>query len=170
MKKSGKINRFDPTDTSWATKFPKCAALFRGAGWFSFFEKIIGFNLEVSHHFSQNLINGTVTFNTLKFELMEDLIAEAIGIPIDGESWFKKIPFSFDPNDFLLLGNKALDWSKGVHLENFKPEWREAICIVQSYITCDDRFASIFKYHIRFLQHLNQQSRMNLPFFLLKSL
>ena len=50
------------------------------------------------------------------------LIILTTSIPIYGESWFRNIPFSFDPNDFLLRGNKALDWSKGVPLENFKPE------------------------------------------------
>ena len=84
MGKSGKINRFEPTDISWVTKFPECAVLFRAAGWFRFFEKITGFNPEVSHHFAQNFIDGTVTFNTLKFELTEDLIAEATSISIDG--------------------------------------------------------------------------------------
>ena len=116
MGKSGRINRHEPTDTSWAIKFPECATLFRTTGWFSFFEKITGFNPEVSHHFSQNFINDTVTFNTLMFELTKYLIAEATGVPIDGESWFKKIPFSLDPNDFLLPGNETLDWSKGVQL------------------------------------------------------
>ena len=52
MGKSGKINRFEPTDTSWAIKFLGCETLFRTTGWFSFFEKITGFNPEVSHHFS----------------------------------------------------------------------------------------------------------------------
>ena len=84
--------------------------------------------------------------------------------------WFKNIPFSFDPGDFLLPGNETLEWGKGIHLEKFKPEWKEAIGIVQSYITCEGIFTLVFKYHIRFLQHLNQQSKMNLPFFLLKSL
>ena len=65
---------------------------------------------------------------------------------------------------------KRLDWRKGVHLVNFKPKLREMIGIIQSYITCDGRFTSVFKYHVRLLQHLNQQSKMNLPFFLLKSL
>ena len=170
MRKSGKINRFKPIDTSWATKFPECAELFRAAGWFGFFERITGFNAEVSHHFSHNIINGTVIFNTLKLELIEGLIAKATGIPMDGEAWFKKTPFSFNPNDFLLSRNETLDWSKGVHLANFKPKWREVIGIIQSYITCDGKFASVFKYHVRFLQHLNQESKMNLPFFLLKSL
>ena len=105
MGKSGKINRFEPTDTSWATKFRECAALFRAARWFSFFERITNFNAEVSHYFAQNLINGAVTFNTLKFELTEGLVVGATSIPMDGESWFKKTSFNFSPDDFLLLGN-----------------------------------------------------------------
>ena len=105
MQNNGNINRFELTDTSWATNFPKCAALFRMAGQFSFFEKITGFNPEVLYHFSHNFINDTITFDTLKFDLTEDLIAEATGVSRDGELWFKKIPFSFDPSDFLLPGN-----------------------------------------------------------------
>ena len=39
-------NRFEPMDTSWANDFPECVALFKRVVWFSFFENIIGFNLE----------------------------------------------------------------------------------------------------------------------------
>ena len=46
MKKSGKTNRFEPTVTSWANDFLECVALFKRVGWFSFFEKITGFNPE----------------------------------------------------------------------------------------------------------------------------
>ena len=53
--------------------------------------------------------------------------------------------FNLDPNDFFLPGNEALDWGKGVPLEKFKPEWKEAIGIVQNYIKCDGRFALVFK-------------------------
>ena len=97
MRRSGKTNKFEPTNRSWATNFPKCAALFRMAGWFSFFEKITGFNPEVSYHFAQKFINDIVTFDTLKFDLTEDLITKATGVSRDGELWFKKIPFSFEP-------------------------------------------------------------------------
>ena len=68
-----------------------------------------------------NFINDTVTFDTLKFDLTEDLIVEATSVSRDGELWFKKIPFSFDPSDFLLQGNESLEWGKGVHLAKFKP-------------------------------------------------
>ena len=42
--------------------------------------------------------------------------------------------------------------------------------VLQSYVTCEGRYAFIFKYHFRFLQHLSDESKMNLPFFFLKSL
>ena len=83
MKKSGKTNRYAPTDTSWENYFPKCAALFKREGWFNFFENITSFNPEVSYHFSQNFIKDTITFDTLKLELIEVLIFEAIGVSIE---------------------------------------------------------------------------------------
>ena len=55
---------------------------------------------------------------------------KATGVSRDGELWFKKIPFSFNPKDFVLPEIEALDWGKGVHLDKFKPEWKEAIGIL----------------------------------------
>ena len=37
-----------------------------------------------------------VTFDTLKFKLTRELLAEATGILDEGEHWFKKVPFTFD--------------------------------------------------------------------------
>ena len=48
MKKSGKTNRVEPMDTRWAEEFPECATIFQRAGWFDFFQRINGFNLELS--------------------------------------------------------------------------------------------------------------------------
>ena len=110
-----------------------------------------------------------MSFDTLNFKLTRELLAEAIGIMDEGEFWFKKVPFTFDAQTYLLPGVVA-KWGKGVPIQKFKPEWIEPIKILQSYITCEGRFAFVFKYHFRFLQHLSHESKMNLPFFLLKSL
>ena len=48
MKKRGKTNKVEPTNTSWENSFPVCAALFQRVGWFNYFEKIDGFNPKVS--------------------------------------------------------------------------------------------------------------------------
>ena len=53
--------------------------------------------------------NDIVTFDTLNIELTRELIAEAIGIPDEGEYWFKKVPFTFDSHNYL-LPNVVADW------------------------------------------------------------
>ena len=135
----------------------------------NYFEKIDGHHREVSYKFSKGLDKCIVTFDTLKIELTRELIVEAIGIPDEGEYWFKKVPFTFNSENYL-LPNVVADWGKGVHIQKFKPEWRELIKILQSYVTCEGRYSFVFKYHFRFLQNLNHESKMNLPFFFLKSL
>ena len=139
----------------WDNSFPKCAKLFQRAGWFKYFEKIDGYHSEVSYGFAQGLEKDIVLFNTLKIELTRELIAEATDIADEGDFWFKKVPFTFNSKDFSLPKVEA-DWGKGVHVQNFKPKWRDPIKSLQSYITCEYIFASVFKYHIKFLQHLNQ--------------
>ena len=103
MKRSGKTNRAEPLDMSWVQAFPDCARLFLEAGWLSFFEKIDGYHTEVSYKFAQCLDKDIITFDTLKIELTIELIAKATGIPDEGEYWFKKVPFTFDAQNYLLL-------------------------------------------------------------------
>ena len=136
MKRSGKTNRAKPSDMSWAQTFPACARLFSEVGWLNYFEKIDGHHTEVSYKFSQGLEKDIVTFDTLKIELTRELISEAIGIVDEDEYWFKKVPFVFNSENYL-LPNVVADWGKGVHIQKFKPEWREPIEILQSYVTCE---------------------------------
>ena len=116
MKKSGKTNRAEPSDMSWAKNFPDCARLFSEAGWLQYFEKIDGHHTKVSYEFAQSLEKETVSFNTLKFELTRELIVEATGIADEGEFWFKKVPFVFNSENYL-LPNVVADWGKGVHIQ-----------------------------------------------------
>ena len=110
-----------------------------------------------------------VVFDILKFKLTMELVVEATGVRNEGEMWFKKFPFTFNAQRYLLPGI-TLEWSKGILIQNFREEWVEPIKILQSYITCEGRYAYVFKYHFRFLQHLVGESRMSIPFFLFKSL
>ena len=105
-----------------------------------------------------------IAFNTLKFKLTVELVAEVIGVINEGEMWFKKLPFTFNAQRYLLPGI-ILDWSKGVLIQNFRNEWVEPIKVLQIYITCEGRYAYVFKYHFRFLQHLVDESKMSLPLF-----
>ena len=143
MKRSGKTNRAEPSDMSWVQNFLDNAKLFLEAGWLNFFEKIDGYHTQVPYKFAQCLEKDIVTFDTLKIELNKELIAEATGIPDEGEYWFKKVPFTFDAQKYLLPGVVA-DWGKGVHIQKFKPECIDPIKILQSCITREGRIAFVF--------------------------
>ena len=149
MKRSGKTNRVEPSNMSRVQTFPDCAKLFSEAGCLVSFERIEGYHSEDSYKFAQCLDKDMVTFDTLKFKLTRELLAEATGILHEGEYWFKKVPFTFNAHKYLLL-DVVVDWGKGVPIQKFKPGWIEPIKILQSYITCEGRFAFVFKYHFRF--------------------
>ena len=55
MNRSGKTNRAEPSDMTWAVTFPECAKLFQEVGLFQYFEKIDGHHTEVSYEFGQGL-------------------------------------------------------------------------------------------------------------------
>ena len=140
MKRSGKTNRAEPSNMSRVQTFPDCVKLFSEAGWLVFFERIEGYHLEVSYKFTQCLDKDMVSFDTLKFKLTRELLAEATGILDEGEYWFKKVPFTFDAQRYILV-DVVEDWGKVLLIQKFKPEWIEPIKILQSYITCEGRFA-----------------------------
>ena len=129
MKKSGKTNKAEPSDLSWVKNFPDCAQLFANAGLLMFFQRIEGHHSEVSYKFAQCLDKDIVSFDTLKFKLTRELIAEATGILDEGEFWFKKVPFTFNAQRYLLPGVVA-DWGKGVPIQNFKPKWIDPIKVL----------------------------------------
>ena len=52
--------------------------------------------------------------------------------------------------------------------------WSEVAEAVIKYITCEGRYSTVFKYHLRILAHLRfpqaEAFSMNVPYFLLRSL
>ena len=52
-----------------------------------------------------------IAFDTLRFKLPVELIVEATRVRNEGEMWFKKFPFTFNAQRYLLPGT-TFDWSK----------------------------------------------------------
>ena len=69
-----------------------------------FFKKINGYNIEVSYKFAQSYNQDMIVFDTLKFKLTVELITEAIGVRNEGALWFKKLPFTFNAQRYLIPG------------------------------------------------------------------
>ena len=59
-----------------------------------------------------------VVFETLKFNLTMELVDEATGVINEGEMWFKKLPFTFNAQRYL-LPSITPNWSKGILIQNF---------------------------------------------------
>ena len=78
----------------------------------------------------KNYKDSSVSFQTLSFKVNEATIAKAMGITLEGERWFKKHLFEVDLSMFLFPHFKKIDWDKGIHLNNVKPEWRYVLNIV----------------------------------------
>ena len=81
--------------------------LLKDTGWFTFFEKITGYNVEVSREFAKKFIGTGIGFYSIIFEVSETSIAKAIGLSVDGDRWFKKFPFEVDMNLFILPGHET---------------------------------------------------------------
>ena len=111
-----------------------------------------------------------VEFKNLRVTVDEESIAEAIGVPVQGEKCFKQQYFQGNYGEFLLPGFEKLNWKNGIHVSKIKPNWEIPLEMVNNYITCEGRYDRILKCHLRLLMHLNGSLKLNLPFYLLKIL
>ena len=71
------------------------------AGWFSLCEQMKGYDLQVKNDFIQNYKDSVVYFKTLVFTVDEATIVEDIGVPTEGEKWFKQHLFEVNLSQFL---------------------------------------------------------------------
>ena len=55
-------------------------------------------------------------------------------------------------------------------MSKIKPNWKIPLEMVQNYITCEGQYDMVLKCHLQLLMHLNGSLKLNLPFYLLKSL
>ena len=62
-----------------------------------------------------------VQLKSLKVMVNEESIAEAIGVPAQGERWFKQQDFQGNYGEFLMSRFEKLDWKNGIHVSKIKP-------------------------------------------------
>ena len=151
----GFICRLEPNNTDWIKQFPRFAKLMQKSGWFNFCEKLQGYHSQVTMLFIENYRDERVQRQILTVRVNEDSIAEAIGVPAQGEKWFKQQDFQSDFSEFLMPGCKKLDWKNGVHVSKMKPGWKVPLEVIQNYITCDGRYDRVLKCHLKLLMHIH---------------
>ena len=117
---NGKPHTFEPIDTQWAKEHPQCAQLLMNIGWFTFFERITRYNVEVSQEFAKKFTSTVIDFASISFEVSRASIGEATRLSVDGDKWFKNFPFKADMILFLLPSHETLYWNKGIHMDALK--------------------------------------------------
>ena len=113
-------------------QFLRSTQLVRNAGWFPFCEKLQGYNTQVTRVFIKKDKDGVVQFKNLKVTVDEESIAEAIGVPAQGEKWFKQHNFQGNYGKFLFPGFEKLNWKNGIHVIKIKPNWQIPLEMVQN--------------------------------------
>ena len=89
-----------------------------------------------------------VDFKSLRVTVDEESIAEAIGVPTQGEKWFKQQDFQGNYGEFLLPGFERLSWKNGIHVSKIKPNWKIPLEMVHNYIRCEGCYDRILKCHL----------------------
>jgi hypothetical protein len=90
----GGFIRKEPSDSSKLHEHPEVVDLFTRANWISFFDKIQGYDEEITEEFLMSLrphskTHATVSFRGLTLELTPDFISRIIGLAM-GLPWSKE--------------------------------------------------------------------------------
>ena len=79
------------------------------SGWFNFCEKLQGYHSQMTMLFIENYRDERVPLQSLTVRVNENSVVEAIGVPAEGERWFKQQDFKEYLSEFLIPGGVNLD-------------------------------------------------------------
>ena len=101
--------KFNPTDIH-----ENCMEIFEKKQWVTFFEKFDGHNEHVSLAFAKTFNGEGVIVGNLHFRLSEDILAQIIGLPQQGERFFKTKQFKEKAWIPFLCSSRArsVNWNK----------------------------------------------------------
>jgi hypothetical protein len=138
-------------------------------GWDIFLRKFDGYNLAVAQAFAQTFDGFRAKVGDVQLEVTEDFIAQATGLPQEGEKWFKNAKMEDVPWSLFMVSRESTCCPKGIPINLLKPRWHNLILILKQFITCEGRYGLVFLYHIRLLM-LFIGFELNMSFYLLMSL
>ena len=58
----------------------------------------------------------------------------------------------------------------GILLQSLPQPWNQVIVFLKKYITCEDRYQTIYNSEFRLLSHLRHRVLLNIPYYLLNNL
>ena len=105
--------------------------------------------------FALNLEEESSQVCEVDVPVTEEAIAEVSGLPHNGERWFsRRTSLPEFPEAFLHAGESIAQKGRGYDQNSLPHPWGEVAEFVIKYITCEGRYSTVFKYHLRILAHL----------------
>lgn len=137
-----------------------------------FLRKFNGHNDRITQEFIENFENGQTKVGELSIPVNSTFISQALEVPLIGEKYHKGLHFKGKGWTFFLEKQRkgTFDGTKGILREWFREPWLELVVIIQKYFTCDNRHSIVYLYHIKLLQHIKGDCKINIPYFFSKSL
>ena len=165
-------SRIEPEKFNFSAIHEKCLEIFETKQWVPFFDKFDGCNEKASWEFAHSFDGERATIGNFTFMLSEYILAQIIGLPQQGERFFKTKQFEEKAWVPFLCRSRAgsVKWKKGVPRSWLIHPWDEVAYIIQKLLTYEGRFSIIHLYHIKLMQHLNGDYEINIPYFLLQIL
>lgn len=142
------------------------------AGMISFLQKFDGYSEQITRDFIDNFSQDQTRVGDVIIPVTQEYLSQALDLPMIGEKYYKGLHFKEKAWTFFLEKNRkgTFDRTKGIPKEWFNEPWAELVLIIQKFLTCDRGYSIAHLYHVRLLQHIKGEDRINLPYFLYRSL
>ena len=142
------------------------------AGMIGFLQKFNGHSEEITKDFIKNFNQDQTRIGEIIVPVTQEYLSKALDLPMLGEKYYKGLHFKEKAWTFFLEKNRkgTFDRTKGIPREWFNEPWGELVLIIQKFLTCDRGYSVAHLYHVKLLQHIKGEDRINLPYFLYKSL
>jgi len=142
------------------------------AGMISFLQKFDGHSEQITKDFIDNFSQDQTRVGDVIIPITQKYLSQALDLPMIDEKYYKGLHFKEKAWNFFLEKNRkgTFDRTKGIPKEWFNEPWAELVLVIQKFLTCDRGYSVAHLYHVRLLQHIKGEDRINLPYFLYRSL
>jgi hypothetical protein len=171
-KRGGFLLKRELSDLSYLQSHPEVQRYFSNAGCMEFVNRLqSGYHQATAEAFALSFDGNRARVGSVEIEVDEKFIAEATGLPMTGQKWFKTTALKKQDYKFYLKdGYKHKAWTKGMPVAYLDEEWQHLFKGIQLYVTSEGRYSKLMMYHFKLMDHFSGKTPINLPYFLYLSL
>jgi hypothetical protein len=171
-KRGGFLLKRELSDLCFLESHPGVQRCFANAGCMEFVNRLqSGYHQATAEAFAMSFDGNKARVGSVEIKVDEKFIAEATGLPLTGQKWFKTTALKKQDFKFYLKdGYKHKAWAKGMLISYLDEEWQLLFKGIQLYITSEGRYDKLMMYHFKLMDHFSGRTPINLPYFLYHSL